>query len=360
MDPSPDLRGRQRCRQYAARLPPGPGTETVTSRTVRFKPPRRLGALILSGTLLILPAATAAAEAPLALRAGKADSPYHALALELVAGLSQQGSNAPVITVQESQGSVQNVIDAAQEAAPHLFTTPPNVILDARRGNKPYGKNPHYGDIRALFPIPFQTMHWVVLKDGDVKSFTDLAGHPFAPGSRGSFSERQTATVLKLLGLEDRAQLVDIDVNAAGPALASKQIAGFATAGSYPVASLAALASTAPIELLSLTPSEAKQERASDGTTVAITIPKGTYPGVDTDTLTVALPAGIYTTRRLSDDEAYRITKAFWTNLAALGQNAPAWRAVTPAMLSLLEAKLHPGALKYYREAHIAVPAQLR
>jgi TRAP transporter TAXI family solute receptor len=300
------------------------------------------------------------AEPPLALRAGKADSPYHALALELVAELGQQGSNAPAVVVEESQGSVQNVIDAAQDPAPHLFTAPPNVITDALRGNKPYGKNAHYRDVRALFPIPFQTMHWVVRKDEDIASFRDLAGHPFAPGPRGSFSERQTATVLKLLGLEDRAQLVDIDVNAAGPALASKQIAGFATAGSFPIPGLTALAGTAPIQLLSLTPSEAKQERASDGTTVATTIPKGTYPGVDTDTLTVALPAGIYTTRRLGNAEAYRITKAFWTNLAALGQNAPAWRAVKPALLSVLGAKLHPGALKYYREAHIAVPANLR
>jgi TRAP transporter TAXI family solute receptor len=321
---------------------------------------RYLGAFILLATLLISPAVGAVPDTPLSLRAGKADSPYHALAIELVAALSQPGSNAPAIAVQESQGSVQNVIDAAQEPTPHLFTAPPNAVTEARRGNKPYGRNPHYADVRALFPIPFQTMHWVVRKDGDIKGFGDLAGHPFAPGPRGSFSERQTSTVLKLLGVEDRAQLVDIDVNAAGPALASKQIAGFATAGSYPIPALATLAGTAPIQLLSLTPSQVKQERASDGTTVATTVPKGTYPGVDTDTLTVALPAGIYTTRHLSNADAYRITRAFWTNLASLRQNAPAWHAVRPTMLSVLGAKLHPGALKYYREAHIAVPAELR
>ncbi|HKF71574.1 MAG TPA: TAXI family TRAP transporter solute-binding subunit [Stellaceae bacterium] len=327
---------------------------------MRLETPRRLAALVLLGMLLVSPAGAAVSNPPLALRAGKPESPYHALALELVAGLSQQGSNAPMIAVEESQGSVQNVIDAVQEPAAHLFTAPPNVISDARRGNKPYGKNPHYGDVRALFPMPFQTMHWVARKDGDIKSFADLAGHPFAPGPRGSFAERQTATVLKLLGLEDRAQLVDIDGGATGPALAGNQIAGFATSGSYPIPGLTALAGTAPIRLLPLTREQAKQERANDGTTVAAIIPKGTYPGVDEDTLTVALPAGIYTTRKLSDADAYRITKAFWTNLATLGQNAPAWRAVTPAMLSVLGAKLHPGALKYYREAHIVVPATLR
>src|SRR5580704_2867924 len=137
--------------------------------------------LLLSG-LLISPAFAAVADPPLALRAGKADSPYHALAIELVAALSQQGSGAPAIAVEESQGSVQNVIDAAQEAAPRLFTAPPNVISDARRGNKPYGKNPRYSDVRLLFPIPFQTMHWVVRRESDIKTFDDLAGHSFAPG----------------------------------------------------------------------------------------------------------------------------------------------------------------------------------
>ena len=327
----------------------------------------RLNALWRLGTVLLLlgvfsasAMAAAVTDPPLALRAGKADSPYHALAVELVAALRQQGAGAPAISVEESQGSVQNVIDAAQEPAPHLFTAPPNVISDARRGNKPYGKNPRYADVRALFPIPFQTMHWVVRKDADIKSFADLSGRPFAPGTRGSFSERQTATVLKLLGLEDRAQLIDIDPTAADAALAGNQISGFATSGPFPIPSLADLAQKTTIRLLSLTPDQVKQERASDGTTVATVSPRGTYAGVDEDTMTVALPAAIYTTRRLSNADAYRITKAFWTSLPLLSQNAPVWRAVTPKLLSVVGAKLHPGALKYYRETGIDVPAKLR
>ena len=333
----------------------------MTRTIIRTKTPSRLGAvLLLLGALMYSPASGAVPEPPLSLRAGKADSPYHALAIELVAALSEQTGEAPAIAVEESQGSVQNVIDAAQEPAPHLFTAPPNVISDARRGNKPYGKHPGYADVRALFPIPFQTMHWVVRKDDDIKSFDDLAGHPFVPGGRGSFGEQQTETVLKLLGLVDRVQLIDIDSNAASSALSSKQIAGFATSGSYPIAGLAALAKETPIRLLSLTSAQVEQELKSDGTTVSATIPKGTYPGIDEDTKTVALPAGIYTTRRLSNEDAYRITKTFWTNLPALVQNAPAWGAVTPALLSVLRARLHPGALKYYLEAGIEVPAKLR
>ena len=297
---------------------------------------------------------------PVRLRAGKADSAYHALALELAAALNQPENGAPKISVEESQGSVQNVIDAIHDQQRALFTAPPNVIVEARRGDKPFGVNPAYREIRSLFPIPFQAMHWVVRKDSGVQGFADLAARPFIPGTNGTFAERQTAALLKILGLDTQVQLIDIDSAAAPAALKSKQVIGFATAGPYPIASLSSLAEEVPITLLTLTPEQLKQELASDGTTIALTIPAGTYPGVDRDTVTVALPAGIYTTTHLSEPLAYRITKAFWTARSRLAENARAWASVTPAELSVLGAKLHAGALQYYREANIKVPDELR
>ena len=297
---------------------------------------------------------------PVALRAGKADSLSHALALELAAALNQPESGAPKIAVEESQGSVQNVIDAILDQQRALFTAPPNVIIEARRGDKPYGKNPAYREIRALFPMPFQTMHWVVRQDSGVQGFADLAARSFIPGTSGTFPERQTTALLKILGLDTQVQLIDIDPSAAPAAFKSKQVIGFATAGPYPIPWLSSLAGEVPISLLSLTPDQLKQELQSDGTTVALTIPAGTYPGVNQDVTTVALPAGVFTTTHMSEARAYRITKAFWTARASLADNAHGWAAVSPEQLSLLGTQLHPGALKYYREAGIAVPKELR
>lgn len=294
------------------------------------------------------------------IRAGKADSPYYALATQLVTALNRPGTGVSTVAVEESQGSVQNVIDAAHSQTPVMFTTPPNAIAEARRGDKPYGRSPRYRDIRALFPIPFQTMHWVVREDSGVKSFADLAGKPFIPGSRGSFGERQTATLLKTLGLDSQVQLIDIDSSAAPSALKSNQVIGFATSGAFPISALQELAAEVPLRLLGLTPAQLKQELVSDGTTVAMTIPNATYRGIDGDVATVALPAGIYTTRLMSDATAYRVTKAFWSGRAALAQRAPAWQAVSPALLAMLGTKLHPGALRYYREVGIKVPPALR
>ena len=320
----------------------------------------RAGAALAVVVVLAAGGAAGAPAPPVALRAGKADGPYYGLAKELVTALGSFATGAPAVALEESQGSVQNVIDAAGARARALFTAPPNVIKEARHGDKPYGKNPRYQDIRALFPIPFQTMHWVVREDSGVKTFADLAGRPFIPGSRGSLGERQTAALLKLLGIDTKVQLIDIDSSAAPAALKSKQVIGFAAAGPYPIPALRTLAGEVPLRLLSLTPEQRAQQLANDGTTVAMTIPHGTYPGIDDDIVTVALPAAVYTTSRLSSKDAYRITKAFWTVRALLARSDPAWTSVTPTQLSMLGTKLHPGALRYYREAGVKIPAELR
>jgi hypothetical protein len=93
---------------------------------------------------------------------------------------------------------------------------------------------------------------------------------------------------------------------------------------------------------------------------VAATIPKNTYPGQDADIATIGLPAGAYTSTAMSSQMAYAITKAFWSQKAALARRNPPWNAVTPAALATLGVKLHKGALRYYREAGIKVPAALR
>jgi TRAP transporter TAXI family solute receptor len=296
---------------------------------------------------------------PIIVHAGKGDSLNHALAMQFAEALAQ-GNNALTVQVEESQGSVQNVIDATRRPGNYVFTTAPNLIAQARRGDKPFRRNARYAQIRSLFPIPPLTMHWVVRADSGVKRFANLAGQPFVPGGKGSFSERQTASVLHVLGLEQRVQLIDIDAAGAQAALAGKQVAGIALAGTFPLPAVTDIAKTTPIALLSLGHAELAKVLAADDSITAQVIPKGTYPGVAEDVTTIALPAGAYTTSRMSDAMAYAITKAFWSQKGALVQRSAAWNAVTPALLAKLGVRLHPGALRYYREAGIKVPKALR
>jgi uncharacterized protein len=120
------------------------------------------------------------------------------------------------------------------------------------------------------------------------------------------------------------------------------------------------LARAMPIRMLSLSPDELAKVLAADDSTVAQIIPKGTYPGVGQEITSVALPAGAYTTTRMSNATAYAITKAFWSQRDSLARRNPSWDAITSDSLGSLGVKLHKGALRYYKEAGVTVPAALR
>lgn len=321
---------------------------------------RALAAFCVLALLAVLPAEAKDRTQSITIRAGKADSPNHALARQFAEAIAVAVNGAFTLDVQESQGSIENVMEAPKRRGDYIFTTSPNVIAQARRGEKPFKPDRRYGEIRALFPIPALTVQWVVRQDSDIKSLADLAGHSFIPGPRGSISERLTTAALQTLGIERRVQLIDVDVPAAPAALKGNQVSGLALSGSYPVPTLVDLARAIPIRLISLPSANIAKVIAGDDSTAAEVIPKGTYPGIDADVTTLSVPAGAYTTTRMPQATAYAITKAFWSQHAALVQHNPPWQAVTAAALPTLRVRLHPGALRYYDEAGIKVPKSLR
>ena len=52
----------------------------------------------------------------------------------------------------------------------------------------------------------------------------------------------------------------------------------------------------------------------------------------------------------MSDDVAYNLTKAYWDNKGKLGNAAKWWNGVSVKMLSNISTKIHPGAVKFYKE----------
>ena len=69
---------------------------------------------------------------------------------------------------------------------------------------------------------------------------------------------------------------------------------------------------------------------------------------------------GTYTTTNLSEDVAYKITKAFWENRKVWEKSHPAMKLVKMEGLNQLAAKVHPGALRYYNEIGFKVSESLK
>jgi TRAP transporter TAXI family solute receptor len=184
---------------------------------------------VLAALLCGRPAA--ASDAAFVARAGKAGGPYYVLVREFAAMLGAKGETVS-LEVEESQGSVQNVMDAMRRGPNEFFTAPPGVVQQALRREKPFDANGSYDDIRALFPIPFQTVHWIVRDDAGIRKWEDLRGKSLIVGARGSLAERQTVSLLSVLGLEGQVELLDIDSSGGAEAIRGGKVAGFASSAS--------------------------------------------------------------------------------------------------------------------------------
>lgn len=297
---------------------------------------------------------TVVAETRVTYKSAKSTTSYYQMAVQVAEGVKASSAGDMILTVEESQGSVQNVKEAGKNRPHYVFTTPPSLITKARAGQKPFKKaKPSYQDIRALYPIPSLVMHWVVREDAGVSTFQELEDKDFVVG-RGNFSARKTIELFQGLGLEGKVNAIDVEVSGAVSALKNRQVQGFATSSSFPAPNVLEAASSTPIKLLSLSQQDYKAVKGTP-----ITIPAGTYPGIESDVQTISLPVGAYTMKSLDEETAYQLTKDFWEAKDRLAEVAPWWDSVTVDLVGGLVGPLHPGALRYYQEKGVSLPSHL-
>ena len=142
------------------------------------------------------------------------------MAVEIAEAMKKGSSGNVIVTVEESQGSVQNVMEAIGRTNNYVFTTPP-VLIKLARGGKAMFKdksNPRFDEVKALFPIPSLTMHFVMSKSSGVTNFGEMEGKTILLG-KGSFGAKEGAKYLKLFGLEGKVKLAEVELSNAVPAL---------------------------------------------------------------------------------------------------------------------------------------------
>lgn len=321
------------------------------SRTVRRAAARLpIVAALAAGTLGAL-AGTASAETRVTLKSAKAGSSYYQMAVQLAEAVRAGTDGEISITVEESQGSVQNVMEAAVRPGNYVFTSPPALIGLAREDRAMFeGRGGERFDaVRALFPIPSLTMHFVARADAGIESLEGLAGHTLLLG-QGSFGATEGERYVSLFGLEGEVEIADAELSNAVAALKNGQIDAFVTAGSWPAPNVVEAAASADVTVLSLT-----DEQVAETGRTRLEIPAGTYAGQDAPVVTTSLPVIAYATAAMDDDTAYALTRTYWEEKARLGEEAAWWDGVDAALLGNVDTEIHPGAVRYYEEAGVAL-----
>lgn len=295
----------------------------------------------------------ASAQTRITYKSAKSTSSYYQMAVQIAEAMKADSNGDIIVTVEESQGSVQNVMETKARGADYVFTTPPALVRLAQGGKAMFeGKSdPKFDEIRALFPIPSLTMHFVMSEGSGVTDFTGMEGKTILLG-KGSFGAREGEKYLKLFGLEGKVTLAEVELSNAVAALKSGQIDGFVTSGSFPAPNVVEAAASTGVRVISLSDDQIARTKRT-----RLVIPAGTYTGQTEEIVTTSLPVVAYTTTAMSEDVAYRLTKTYWERKTAMGSAAPWWNGVDTGLMPNITGKIHPGAIRYYREAGFGLTA---
>ena len=211
-------------------------------------------------------------------------------------------------------------------------------------------------DLRAVFALAPEAVTFVAAEDSGIKSLKDAKGKVVNIGNPGSGNRQNAIDVFEAAGINIEKDLKAESIKAADAPrmLQDGRIDGFFYTVGHPNGKIKeATAGKRKTRIVSITDIEPLVKKFPYYSLTNIDMAQ--YPeatNANEKVTTVGMLATFVTSAKVPDDVVYAITKEVFENLDEFKKLHPALEGLTrETMLEGLTAPIHPGALKYYKEA---------
>ncbi|GII86902.1 C4-dicarboxylate ABC transporter substrate-binding protein [Sphaerisporangium siamense] len=276
---------------------------------------------------------------------------YYALGTAFASVVSGWGTDA---TVKETGASIENLHLVAAGQADLGFATIDAVAL-AVQGRRPFARSQPITCLAQLYDDYLQA---VVRADSPIRAPADMAAAVVSVGPPASGTELVALRLLDLLRVRPR-RVERLGVSDAAEALRTGAIECFFFSGGLPTPAIAELGAAVPIRLLPLGDQAPELVRRYGHVYVRRTVPAQVY-GLAAKVVTLGAPNLLVARDSMSADVAYLLTRLLFESRTTLEQAHPEARHLheRTAVYSG-PVPLHPGAVRYYREAKFGISTGL-
>ena len=258
-------------------------------------------------------------------------------------------------TVESTGGSIFNV-NALMNGDIEFGIVQSDLQYQALKGFKDWDGKPQT-KLRAVFALHPEIVTIVADTEKNIKTAADLKGKVVNIGQPGSGQRANATDLFALIGINP-----DKDLKAEGlkpsesaSMLQDERIDAFFYTVGHPNGSIKeSVAGVRKVNFVAIPADVIAKLVEKYPFYAAASIPVKLYPGVqnDADVPSFGVKATLCTSADVPDDVVYAITKEVFENLETLRTLHPALEVLTKEnMLQGLSAPIHPGALKYYKEA---------
>ena len=256
-------------------------------------------------------------------------------------------------SVQSTKASVEN-LNLLQAGRGEIGFTLGDALSDAWKGNTEVGFKAPLDKLRGIAAIYPNYIQIIASAQSGIKTLADLKGKRVSVGAPRSGTELNARAVLKAAGLsyQDLGKVEYLPFGESVELIKNRQLDATLQSAGLGVASIRDLATSVKIVVVPV-PADVIA-KIGDPAYQAMTIPAGTYEGQDADVPTTAVNNFLVNHSGVSDEIAYKMTKALFEHLDQMVSAHSAAKSIRlEKALAGMPLPLHPGAEKYYREKGI-------
>lgn len=311
-----------------------------------------LGRVVAAASVIAIAAPAPAADQFINVLTGGTSGVYYPLGVALANVIGKTIPNAKT-SVQATKASVEN-LNLLQAGRGEIAFTLGDSLSDAWKGNADAGFKTPLKKLRGIAAIYPNYIQIVASKESGIRTLADLKGKRVSVGAPKSGTELNARAIFKAAGLDykDFSKVEYLPFGESVELMKNRQLDVTLQSAGLGVSALRDLAVSLPIVVVEIPADVVK--KTNDPAYISAIVPAHTYEGQDSDVPTAAVQNFLVTHDGVSNEEAYQMTKALWTNLDTLVAAHSAAKAINiKNALNGMPIPLHPGAEKYYKEVGI-------
>lgn len=258
-------------------------------------------------------------------------------------------------SVESTGGSVSN-LNAIRDGGLDFGIVQSDWQYHAYNGTGFFSDQKPFKDLRSVFSLYTETFAIAVQEKSRIESLDDLAGKKVNFGIQGSGMYATMEVLVNAKGWthETFSEITYLQPSEQPKALCEGEIDAMIYMSGNPNGVLQEAAQTCKIRLLNIDDSVIGNLIEQNSFYVKAVIPGGMYPRNPNNINTFGVKSVVVTSQKVSADVVYNITKAVFENFDNFKTLHPVFATLKKEdMLKNGNSPIHPGALKYFREAKL-------
>ena len=214
-----------------------------------------------------------------------------------------------------------------------------------------------YSNIRGIGFIYLDVIQWIVMADSDIYSLEDMKGKRVGPGPAGSGGESTAKLLFEAAGMSYKDFTATMLPHAqAADRFRDRQLDTLQMFVAVPQATIIDLSTMHKIRLVEIKGDLRKRFQEKYPFYISVTIPAGSYKGIDKDVETIGDVSSLYVREDIPADDVYKVTKAIYEHAEEIGQIHPVGKQIKLKDATKgIPIPFHEGAIRYFKEKGIEI-----